>query len=619
MRTIGIALVALLVGGCTAGDNKASAPSATTVAATTDSYTDVIDQYVNFDGVLEFEGAKALFASTFADLPGVTAASAATLEDTGVLNVMVEHRSELTTEQRAVLDAVLGSPGARVTDVLAANGGAVRRAPQSERLDLAAAIIAEAAEMWELRLGRTLRLGREIITVAELPMFNADGSANFGGPSNGASAVQMLDADTHEYNECRIRINADAAFNEALFRGQVAHEVFHCFQYDLVSTNGLPRWVVEGSAAYAGEIFAGGSAYAQSWYGRWIDEPGRVLAMRSYDTIGLFGIVAVAGTDPFTLFDALLRAPTIDTIYAATGPGLRDIWGSHLANEPGWGATYQVSGPGAIARKGQRFPVTLTIDGPAGAFNQFTPDTLTAQVYDLRGAGDVIVVRSTGYGAIRFDDGVQTNFAGGIDQSFCLKVGGCTCPEGAANRTLQNTSSSHAFVGVGPGALPEILAQALDTWCAEDTPPTTVAASAGGCIVGSWTAAGITIPALPAGMTIESAGHSTATFSDGGAFTGEISGISIGGSISGQPVAASIDGQFSGTWSLNGNTLTMSTDGQLIETFTLAGNTQLIDLTSLIGDGNSIFGNGQFTADCSGSALTITYAGGVESSSFTRL
>lgn len=624
------AILVLVLSACSSSPSTSVAPSTsgaststeqaavTSTSAAPDS-VEVPDQYLDASGAFTFEGAKALFAATFAPLPGVTAAASPTSEDTGVLNVLIAHRADLTVDQQAVLDRIIGGPGTPYTQLLGANGGAVRRRPRIDLVDTAAHIVGEAVAMWEAKLGRTLSGGREMITLVSLPMFNADGSANFGGPANGASAIQLLDAGTLVYNECRIRLNADAAYQDALFRGQVSHEVFHCFQYDITGTDALPRWIVEGSAAYAGELFAGGTSYAQGWYGRWINEPERPLARRSYDGIALFGAVQAIGVDPFTTFDALLRVPTIDTLYAATGANLRNVWGAGLANEPGWGVVFTLNGPGAIATKAQRFPVHLLVDGDAGQFNTFAPDTLTAQAYELFGAGDVIVVQSTGYGAIRFDDGTHAVFDGGIDQSFCVRPGGCACPNGATSRQLTNVNGDHAFVGVGPGSLPRVVAQSMETWCLEDGSATTVPMEASGCVVGSWTSAGIAIPSLPSGLTITSAGKAIANFHEGGAFDGTISGIAIDGTLGGTPVHGEIAGQFAGAWSTSGTTLNITSDGNLIETVIIAGQTQTIDLSSMLGDGQSIFGSGQYSVSCSASTLVVTVSGGVEITRLTRL
>lgn len=493
-------LAVLLVAACSSGTSDTTgsdgSPSTTavgttvSVAAVPDTADDVaadLTDYLDDDGVLMLDVAKQIFAATFTALPGVEALPRSVPDsETHVLSLLADSREQLTDEQWAIVDDVIGGPGIPLDQLDVPGAGSVRR-PYGARAAEAAPIIRAAVEEWSRRLGRSLSGGPAMLTVVELPLINTDtGAYNFANLANAATAIRLLNGGV--YDECLIRLNTDSPFNAATFDSQVSHEVFHCFQYDLVNTNPLPKWIVEGMAAYAGEVFAGGSAQSGSWWARWIEEPTRPLTARSYDAIGIYSLSAELGNDPFIFADALLREPTFATMEAVTGPIIRDLLGTHYANEPGWGGQFTVVGPGAPRTKARRSPLTWV--GGSGSFSRaLQPGAIGATAYTFSAPLDVLVVASNGYGGVHFSNGAAASFGGGYLAAFCLLPGGCVCPGEASARADLVAASPDGFVGIGPGENPEFTSQSLDEYCAGAVPTTTAppdGPGGDGCVSGTW-------------------------------------------------------------------------------------------------------------------------------------
>ena len=485
-----------MISSCSGGDDGGQAESVSTPGASTavsvddtvptDDPAADLSTYLDDEGVLSFEAAKSIFASTLAPLPGVEPAAAAVDDsETHVLTTLMSRRDLLTDDQWAIVEGVIGGPGVPLPDLLVPDGGSVRH-PFGAHADAAATVIADAIDAWTTRLGRSLSGGNAMVTVVEMPWIRPDGTHNFADLSNAASAIRLLNEGV--YDECLVRLNTDTPFNTAMFEGQVAHEIFHCFQYDLGPIDAVPMWIREGEAAYAGEIFAGGTAMSTLWWGRWIEEPTRPLTARKYDAIGLYALSNAMGTDPFGYFDDLMRTPTWATFEAAVGPQVKDYLATHYANEPTWGSEFRTTGPGAPRTQARRVPV-IWAGNTASLTRSFAPDAIAAQVFEFEVPGQVLVVSSNGFGGLHFANGVVAYFRGGFLGAFCVQPGTCVCPGEGGEREGLVDASPFGFLGVGPGENPTLTSQSLEEFCASPTPTTAVAPDGpggDGCTVGTW-------------------------------------------------------------------------------------------------------------------------------------
>jgi hypothetical protein len=230
----------------------------------------------------DVDAALSRFAAGYAPLPGVEPAPEAPVDGGPVLRAVLAAADDLEPAQRAVIGRVVAPAGEPVDEILSD-----RRAPA--QLRSAARIVRAALETFGGARGRPLS-DDVATTLVLLPYANRNGTHNFSSPQSVATAVPVGDG-ARPYAECRIRINRGRRFTrpDALFASSVAHEAFHCLQYEVLPfAEGAPLWIVEGAAAYAGEDFAGGSPASRPWWRRWIRQPERPLDRRSHDAIGFF-------------------------------------------------------------------------------------------------------------------------------------------------------------------------------------------------------------------------------------------------------------------------------------------------------------------------------------------
>jgi len=579
--------------------------------------------------VLTVDAALSLFAATFQPLPGVQAAAAPAVDaDSSILSTLSGAQAQLTAEQWAIVDAVIGDDAAETIG----GTGLLRRpsAVRGERSDLARPIIDEAVATYTSALGWDLA-GIDL-EVVELPLYGAGGSMNFSGLGNAASAVPLLDGNTLQYRTCLIRLNVDAPYNPSMFRSQVAHEVFHCFQY-VVGFDG-PEWVMEGSAAWAGETFAGGSAQSVLWWRRWINEPQRPLPARTYDAIGLYSLLDQVGVSPYSLISQLINASDPVAVVMRASGDLADRWATHYANDPSWGAPYTVIGPGAPATSAFRFDLFVPNDGTAARFaSPPVPLELGAQVYSLRTDGDVVSITSTGSaGAIRFGDGTEMTFSAGGRMDFCLRDGGCACPSGTSRPTTPVADPS-AFVGVGPASHPPtIVAATLEQWCQPAEPTTTVPVNP--CMVGQWRSDASTMPEMEGLDDIVFTGGDGALVeldADGGFIidytpSTPIVGVADVAGTGPLRTTVTISGGFTGTWSVGADGLFVADgDASLIHitaSSEFAGQTIPVFDTTLGDIMAQLPDSPVFTvADCAGDTMILTnaYPGAVQSTTYHRI
>lgn len=566
-----------------------------------------IEAHLDDVGVMSVEQALALFAVTFAPLPGVEPANGV-IEgaDSMVLSTLSASRSALDVAQIEVFDVVIGGPGGAIGLPVAENGWAGRR-PTGARSDLAVPIVFEAMTYFGDRLGRALTFP---ITLVELPA--SAGGVTYFGPGEAATAIQLLAYDGTGYDECLIRVNVDAPYEPATFKSQIGHEVFHCFQF--VHGAERPGWIHEGQAAYAGEEFAGGTDQSSTWWQNWLAHPTRSISARTYDAIGLYSLTAAAGADPYGYFDELYRTSDLAVIRSAV-PGIDDVWGSSYANESAWGWPFVATGPGAPAdERPERVTLHLPLDGPAATFDRFPrPADQAAQVYQFSTTGQVLTVDPQGAaGGLRFEDGTSMTFSTGAVTDYCTDPGGCVCP-GDTTSAAMPVNGSRGFVGLGPTTAPYpiLVAKSLEAWCREAEPPAPPTTVAGRCEVGTWRSTRLSLPPIPEIPTTYAGGDGIAvSFGADGSFSADYDGMSAAtarGEIPGGPVAVlsvRFAGTLAGTWSAGSDDrLVVTADASAVRvtsTLTTGGGTNRILDTSL----------GELVAASGAAAFTVTFCEG---------
>lgn len=589
-----------------------------------DSFSEALDD----DGTLSFETALSLFASTLRPLPGVEPADFEVTEIEPVVRRIVLDEALLTEEQAAVVDSFLGGPGTPLDEIPdGGGGGASARFPRIGTVAEAAPIVREAKALFDRELG--MSVPESFFVLVDLPMVEPDGSRNFSGPLNAASATGEFEGG-EVAQRCRIRLNRDAASGGGMFRSQVAHEVFHCYQYQVHGRNNWPLWAAEGGAGWVGEDFAGGSGMSATWWARWINQPTMPLVLRSYDAIGLFSLADRLGVNTHQLAMDLTGSPFMSTLTAATGEEIFDLWGAHYG-DPAWGADWSVIGPGAPSTRAPAAAFTPILDGGASFVTDARTDRGTAaQPVEFTAPGDVL--RMVGFagihGRLRFGDGSEAALVDAAD--FCLRSGGCECPEGSTGGapTVQ-VGSNQVFVGLGPSSAsgPQFAAMSLEAFCAAPAPTDTALPPEDGydsCLVGRWVSTRLIAPIDPGvNETSSGGGGIVQVFGADGTFSIDFSAMTPIESVVDAPedqrfkTTLTYSGSGSGTWSSSGGVITAG--GLDMGAFRIDYRSEIIGiavvvedgfalndprLTELGGAGAAPVGSGRYT--CSGGTLVIT-------------
>ena len=492
--------------GCTDDDGAADTTSLTLSAPTTGVTTEPSAATTTTvagstpTSSLGLDTALGRFAAGYARMPGVTPARVAPADGGPVLRALLADLDQLSDRQRTVVARAVAPPGRPLDEALSDRGA-------SPRVRAAAKIARAAIDTFGGERGRTLSDDVKV-TVLTLPYSDGDGTHNFSSPGSVATAIPFGDGAV-PYAECRIRVNADApldrqaGFADPAFVSGIAHEAFHCLQFEVLPfAVGAPPWVVEGAAAFAGEDFAGGSRLSTNWWKRWIDQPGRPLDRRSYDAIGFFSLLRGA-TNPYEFADALLTDPSTDSVRRRLeGSRVFDRWGLAYATQPRWGPRYRMNGPGApVRRRAPHRPVRLQVDRPAVVLGgPAVTDRLAAAPLRARIPGDVLVVTADpgDRGGIRFGDGQKTSLSDAT-QAYCIRPGGCACPGRSRDATpATQVESNEFFIGVGPssGGGPAVAARSLGQWCQEVLLPAPPPNALDQCLVGAWTSEAYLAPGV---------------------------------------------------------------------------------------------------------------------------
>jgi len=467
----------------------------------------VLDAALDDAGTLILEPALSLFAAGYAPVPRITAAAQPLIDGGPALRTILANLGQLADDQLAAVSRVVDQPGVALADV--ASGG-------SPLLQAAGQHVTTAMSSFVQSQDRALPDDVRI-TLVELPYDNGDGTRNFSDAASFATALPFTQSPDVAFDECRIRINATAPLDavagtaDPAFISAIAQETFHCLQFGLVPAGaGVPQWVMEGAAAFAGEDVAGGSRLSAAWWERWIAQPERPLDRRTYDAAGFFFLLRDLA-DPYAFADAFLTDPSPSSIRRRLEQTpLFDRWGTQYAMEPTWGPTYTVVGDGAPTVPAPQQTMALSVDGPRVAAAGLTATTeLSASAYRFAVPGDVLVVTAgpADRGGLRFLDGTEHPLAEAT-QAFCLNPQGCACPGvPPESSTATAVASTEVFIGVGPssGGGPELAARSLGQWCNEVLVPAPADGALDECLSRQWVSTGYVVPQT-AGVLQETTG-----------------------------------------------------------------------------------------------------------------
>ncbi len=349
VRAVVALVVLVVVAGCTSVTPAPSSSASASTPPSDTSYGRLFSQ-VQPDGSVSKDVALLAFSTAIAPLPDVPTAPGGPPSDferadgTFAINWIMQYIDQLTPDQRAVVDAAL-QPSSSAHEVAAARpvadvsgglGPLIADDPAKPYDDA----IASAESIIASRLHRDL--SQHIwFDFGEAP---PNTNPNVGDTLAFAYTYGLAGPNL----VCGVRAtSAMTGASQTRINVVMAHEVFHCFQFEVMPGHGRSKgldWIVEGQAEWAGEDVGGPSGDGAAWWKKYLATPTVALFQRSYDAVGFYEHLAETGTSPWTIFDAMLATPT-DSITAFKAAGavddnFLDTWASGLFRVDGLPAAW---------------------------------------------------------------------------------------------------------------------------------------------------------------------------------------------------------------------------------------------------------------------------------------
>ncbi len=414
-----------------------------------------------------------LFATVYRrSIPGVTPFPGPPSEEqsgTGVALGVLQHLAAYTPQQRSVIVATLDVPASssfarREPGAKAQSGTGIspkKTAALTERPEWKLFVDKHIA-YYQARLGVTLNVPVRVFESSEpiggfMDAFPVDASGN---PTLTNPAY------------CRVRTRSGEIAQD---RFALAHEVFHCFQFQLVPDAaqwGSGRdWWVEGLASWAAFKSFGRSPGASADYVGYIRAPGRSLLARSYDAVGFWSRLEELSSEAamWSRMNAVLGARSFDARVAAAGATdstFLATWASGMWRTPGVGQAWTQRLPFFLPATAEPFapkPIAGSTSITAAPWTTVHYLTVTDSAQPL-----VNVVPLTG--SLRLAS--KTRDLGSNGGWFCLK-GACKCPAGQFGEPPRSERVSELrLAGAGSaGMSASVTYHALSSYCSRTRVP----------------------------------------------------------------------------------------------------------------------------------------------------
>ncbi|MGC5029354.1 hypothetical protein [Micromonospora sp. DT229] len=445
--------------GCTGAEKTPAQSGDDAVEARPDPALLALGELLDADGTLPVDQAQRMVAGLVEPLPGVepwtipgsTAPSLAGL----ALRTLAQALPTLDPPVADQIRAIIEPAGDEEELVLQPGQAPARRGsttvapdtvPSNEELTgIVAGIVADIEE----RTGHRLRLAVRVRTVAD---------SRTGGD---ALATPVVDAGGRT-RACRIALPRVLFSDDASsITSTVAHEIWHCFQYDatpLRSFDNAPLWIIEGQAEWVGEAYVGGSPSSASRWDTWLLQPAKALTRRSYDAIGLYAVADAAGADPWrTMLPMLGRrgARAVETLFDRSATEAVRRIATSLVRSPELGDVWESRGPGITD---SRVAPVLTVAAEPVEARMRVPAFGALPVRIAASGGEVLrlTIEGGAAGAVTMPLAGTVDLAPGGHALFCLVEGGCACPDGARPGVAQ-AGSGEGAAAVGATAAGEVV------------------------------------------------------------------------------------------------------------------------------------------------------------------
>jgi len=447
------------IGDATLAQSFLDAPVPTT------SWGKVLAQ-IGSNGTVSKTTALEAFALAYGPLPGVHPPSGRKTtipSGTEAAQWVLQYFSQLTSSQQRVVDRLLGLPATGKT-------ASARVAILDDSGFTPSAAIEAQARFYALKeaalLGRPLTLSiiagpttTSVNAYADTQVFNASETLGSGLPAI-----------------CRIRVppaGQEQETKDPTFFGLVlAHEVFHCFQGQMLGTkvwNPQPAWVIEGTADWVALTV---DPVSYSIGGRnlttYVNNPGVSLFSRSYDAVGFWGHVQDTFGDLWSRIDSILNAGSNTGAFDAAGANtvsFMDSWGSSPFRVPSGGLPWEMNSPISPPISDVETPTQPIY--PAGIpANVFAAPYTTAQ-YLIHTSVTAPLLNISIDGAARLSP--KLNDTGLHDAWFCTVAEQfCVCPKGTTGTVPPHRSFAGGDLGLAADDKPNhgtVEAYPLSSFC----------------------------------------------------------------------------------------------------------------------------------------------------------
>lgn len=369
--------------------------------------------------------ALAAFALSYGPIPGVAVPAGPAgdgPDGTVALAWIARHLRSLSPAQRAAIGGRLG---------VALPGSARASGPPAGlRRDARLEAMADGfAEEFRQRTGHALRLEIQAGWVPSLAREHAGGAAADALPVDAGGELTYTNAVT-----CRIRISrADhGSASSAYVANTVAHEVFHCVQFDAAPTRWSREdgtWVIEGGAEWAASQvapvrLAEVSSEPEAYFAG--DLP---LFGLAHAAAYFWGRLAETNGPPWAQTLAAAREYENDRAFrlaGGTSDAFLDAWAPSYARlasaGPAWTTAAPVAVPAAVAP---------TPAPPVTADALLSAPPYANRLFRLAPPLDQVVAKVENFkGRVRLTDGKQDVKVGADGEAWLCVGGACRCPAG---------------------------------------------------------------------------------------------------------------------------------------------------------------------------------------------
>ena len=434
-----IALIVLMTVAACSSATPVSTPTASATEAVWPSDTSYgrLFSQVQPDGSVSKEVALQAFSTAIASLPGVPAAPGGPPQDferadgTFAIDWLLPYIDQLTPEQRAVVDSVLApSPSAVVVNSpqLIAGRGPIVREPAAPAADAQSKPYTDAIAAAVGTVASRLHRDLQVPTYFDFapPPQDQPRALAFAFPTRN---VVGLDP------RCQIRATPlIEGSSQTRINVTMAHEVFHCFQFDVLpgrSAVGARAWIIEGQAEWAGEDVGGPGPDGGDWWSAYLKTPTFSLFAREYDAVGFYEHLAETGTSPWTIFDKMLSTPADSTAaFKATGAvedNFLDTWASGMRRMEALPAAWYAQG--RWTTKAHAPEVIERIRN--GDLVPASAETMANFEVSIESHADIVELTFQGHVRMHTDQ-LEVAQVSTIDLCTNLSTTGCTCPDGTS-------------------------------------------------------------------------------------------------------------------------------------------------------------------------------------------